>query len=109
MLAGAVLLGLLLPAAPVYAQAATANGSRVCDASRVALAAIDAGYTLTNNTHLIIYAAGANDGDCRFRSPETHTLQCRELPAGTFADVPTSSGTGPFVAVSGTVRVNGTL
>ena len=85
----------------------TANGSRICDSSRVALAAIDASYTLTNNSNKIIYAAGANDpAGCEPTSGEGgHSLEYRIL-AGSWANVPTSNGGGPFLAASGTVLSN---
>ncbi len=86
----------LLASRPASGASATANGSRICDANRVALAAIDASYTLVNNNDPIIFAAGVNDNGCELRSGEGgHSLQFRQLPAGTWTDLPVSSSSGP--------------
>jgi len=87
----------------------TENGSRICDSTRTALVAIDANYTLTSNSDKIIYAAGVNDSSgCRMRTGEGgHTLQYRVV-AGSWATVPTSNGSGPFLASSGTSLSNNT-
>ncbi len=89
-------LALLLLIQPASAfGAVTDNGSTVCDSNRDALAAIDANWTLTSSTQLIIYAAGMNDDGCRAQDGEGGiTLQYRVL-GGSFANVPTSSGSVP--------------
>lgn len=95
----------LLLSGPVIGQI-TANGSRICDSTRTALAAIDASYTLADNNDKIIYAAGANDFACHPGSGIAgHTLQYRIL-GGSWANIPTSNGSGPFLAASGTVLTN---
>ena len=83
------------------------NGSGICNSTRVALVAVDANYTLPDNNDKIIYAAGVNDNTgCRMRDGEGgHTLQYRVL-AGSWANVPTSNGGGPFLASSGTSLSN---
>ncbi len=85
------------------------KGSRICDSSRVALVAIDASYTLTDNNDKIIFCAAADDvdGTCDAETGEGgHTLQYREL-AGSWANVPTSNAGGPHLASSGTDLSNG--
>ena len=83
------------------------NGSRIADSTRNPLAVIDADYTLTSNSQLIVYAAGVYDAtDCRLRSGEGgHSPQYRVVP-GIWANVPTSNGSGPYLEATGTVLTN---
>ena len=101
LLCGLALVTLTACSGPAFGSNMTSNGSTICDSNRDALAAIDANYTLTNNSNKIIYAAGANDDDCRPEGGESHTLRYRIL-GGTWATMPTSNGSGPFLASSGT-------
>ncbi len=87
----------------------TARGSRICDstASRTPLAGIDASYTLTDNNDKLVYCAAVTASNCDVETGEGGmTLQYREL-AGTWANVPTSNGGGPFLASAGTDLSNG--
>ncbi len=80
-------LGLLL-ASPTFA-AVTAKGSRVCNDSRGVLEDPDVTHQLGNVAVQLIYAAGVDQqGGNWFTTAEDHTLQYREYPDGTFADVP---------------------
>jgi len=85
---------------------ASPNGSRICDANRVALGAIDASVILTSPTQPFVFAAGVNDAGDRFRPEHTMTLSARAI-GGTFAEVTTASTTGPFIQTS-EVLINNT-
>ncbi len=55
------------------ADSLTALGSRICNSTRTGLVAIDASYTLTNNTDKLIFCAAAQDANCR---PDGGTNAC---------------------------------
>ncbi len=95
-------LGLLL-VSPTFASV-TAKGSRVCDDNRGVLEDPDVTHQLGNVAVQLIYASGVDQqGGDWFTTAEDHTLQYREYPDGTFADVPvTTNPTGPFIPASGT-------
>lgn len=82
----------------------TARGSRICDSNRDTIAGVgvDANYTLASNSDKLIYCAAVTDSNCDSRTGEGGmTLQYR-VAAGSWATLPTSNGSGPFLASSGT-------
>ena len=81
-----------------------ADGSRICDAARVALAAINTNFTLTGNDQPIIFAGGIDLAAAdRLRITGTITWFWRRV-AGTFAQV---AATGEIKFGANTVLVNG--
>lgn len=82
------------------------DGSRVCDSSRVALAAINADVTLTDNTVPVIYCAaidGAAGDRMRADASGSFTLHWRRA-GGTFAAI--TNATEVKIAATGTVLEN---
>lgn len=85
--------------------AVIANGARVCDNNRNALAGIDVSHTLANNTDPIIFALGLNSNDSEILKSVPTKWQWRRV-GGSFADVTTTSEIK--FAQTGTVLVDGT-
>jgi hypothetical protein len=86
------------------------DGSRVCDSSRTALAAINANYTLPSNGAKIIYCAaidGVTGDRMRVLGTGTFTLHWRRI-GGTFAAITDTSEVKIAQAAGDTVLVNGT-
>lgn len=83
------------------------DGSRVCDSARGALAAINAVYTLTAKSQLIIFCGGivGTTGDRMSQGTGGCALHWRRA-GGTFAAM--TNATEVKIAASGTVLANGT-
>ena len=86
-------------------------GSRVCDSSRANISGVglDADYTLVSgDAGLFILASSVEDGGSEFRTGQSHSLQWRVLPSGTFATLALTNATGPHLDNATGTITNGT-
>jgi len=86
-------------------------GSRICDSSRAIISGVglDADYTLVSgDAGLFILASSVEDGGSEFRTGQSHSLQWRVLPSGTFATLALTNATGPHLDNATGTITNGT-
>jgi len=86
-------------------------GSRICDSSRANISGVglDADYTLVSgDAGLFILASSVEDGGSEFRTGQSHSLQWRVLPSGTFATLALTNATGPHLDNATGTITNGT-
>lgn len=85
-------------------------GSRLSNAARNAyLAAMDTDYTLVSgDAGLFILASSVEDAGSEFRTGQSHSLQWRVLPSGSFATLALTNATGPHLDNATGTITNGT-
>ena len=86
-------------------------GSRICDSSRAIISGVglDADYTLVSgDAGLFILASSVEDGGSEFRTGQSHSLQWRVLPSGTFATLALTNTSGPHLDNATGTITNGT-